>query len=137
MPATSFYLPPTNYGQSSTGFQRFPYEIEIPLSVFLEATEFKFDQFAREMLADEATDPTHDGFSDLAEFQKLGYPNIRATLSSAPRLLETLLLSWLELSVLEQLSTPGPSPGYAFETLDAVAISADSVRLCGHAVLVS
>lgn len=135
VPAASFYLPPTNYGQPS-GFQRFPYEIEIPLPAFLEATESKFDQFAHEMRADEAKDPTHDGFPELTEFQKLGYPNIRATLSSAPRLLETLLLNWLELSVLEQFSTRGPSPGYAFETLDAVAMSTDAVRLRGHVVLV-
>ena len=37
VPLTSFYLPPTNFGQPVPGRRQVTYEIELPLTVFIDA----------------------------------------------------------------------------------------------------
>lgn len=131
VPLTSFCMPSTNYGQPEKHLKSGSYEIQLSLEVFVAVLSRRFEQFAREMKADEATDPTHDGFPELGAYQQLGYPDLRVMLLQEPRLLERLVREWMEMSLLEELSTADTSPKFAFNSLESVSISDSRVILRG------
>jgi len=118
--------------RTAVDLPRVRYEIEALLSTFIEAIAPKFAQFSRETKAD----GDNSGFPELSEYDALGYPGIDAMLARAPRLLERLLQEWLQLEVLELFSVGGPAPGYAFATLESLALLPGLARLGGDAYLV-
>jgi len=128
VPATKFYMPPTNFGQDAPHLRRCRYEIRMPLEAFFEVLGQPFDRFIDELKHHEP----HSEFGDLVAFQGLGYPRLREMIDGAPVLLGDLVCSWwLHEPLLNALSTWGPAPGYSFNSLDEVSFEDERVELRG------
>lgn len=128
---SSFGLPPTNYGQPAPHLAKALYEIKLQRAAFLSALRSHFEELARDMKADESNDPSHDGFPELRAYQRLGYPPLDEAVEREPRLVERILREWLELAVLEELSTTEPAPRFIFASLASIEIMNVEVAVAG------